>query len=873
MIVLSVNPVGRVLSVLGVLALFGVSVACGAAWAGSLKSEWPKTEMDRLVLARMEKAGLAPAGEAAPEVWLRRASFDLTGLPPSLGELKQFVSERRSLGERAYGRAVDRLLASPAFGERWASDWLDLARYADSKGLGRDGRRTIWKYRDWVIDAFNADMPFDEFTIKQLAGDLLPAPTMEDLIATGFHRNTQSNDEGGTDDEQFRVEAVIDRVNTTWQVWQGRTLACAQCHDHPHDPYSHEDYYRVMAFFNNTEDSDSGNDDPTLQVPLAEEDYARARALDVQIAGLKERLWKPVDALRRETDIWRPLKGLSATSRYGARIEVENVAGREEFVLPAEVKQKTSYTLEAPVPEGVARITALRITAKPRDPEQALADSEWGFIVTRLKAEMLPADDAGESRLIPLQFAYADEPDPIYDPTESLRNGNFGFAAYTRINHSREAVFLPERPVVVEPGARIRVSMDHSVFLLASFTLVVKRGALAVSDDERWADMVEDPQRAEWRGELVRLQGVRDSIPSVPTPVMRERQEWLRRPTHLFERGDYLAKGRGIEPALPGGAARGQESASVPIGGPAGGERRLTRLDLARWLVSPANLRTARVTVNRYWARFFGRGLISTLDDLGAKGERATHPALLEFLAQRFRREQGWSLKRLFREFVLSATYRQSGSAAREKRAADPENIWLARGTRRRLTAEMIRDQALAVSGLLSAKSHGSPVRPPIPDNAWRPFADDPWEVAMDEDRHRRSLYTYVKRTSPHPASAVFDGTTREYCVAKRAISNTPLQALTLLNDEGIAECAAALGDQMSEVHWDPLIQIAFGYRAVTCREIDDECLKDLDALWVAARDEYLSMDERIWPETSPERSALRVVAEVLLNLDAVLTR
>ncbi len=832
------------------------------------RADWAKVPLDRFVLAKMAAAGLQPSGEARPEVWLRRASLDLTGLPPDVGELDRFLNERSRLGERAYARAVDRLLASDAFGERWATDWLDLARHADSKGLGRDGRRTIWKYRDWVIDAFNADLPFDQFTIRQLAGDLLPDPTMEDLIATGFHRNTQSNDEGGTDDEQFRVEAVIDRVNTTWQVWQGTTLSCAQCHDHPHDPFSQEDYYRIMAVFNNTADSDSGNDDPLLQVPLAKGDYDRARELDQRIAELRKKLWLPADQLRREAGVWKPLRGLKAESRYGTRIVVEQGVEADEFVLPAEVKQKTSFSIEAPLPEGAPRITALRLTAKPRDPKRALKDSEWGFIVTRMKAELISAD--GSAQVIPLKRVFADEPHPIYDPAESLRNGNFGFAAYTRINHPREAVFLTESAVPVPSGGRLRVSMDHSVFLLASYTLVVRRGSIAVSDDGRWERLARSPERVEWQSELEGLQALRATIPSVPTPVMRERPSWLRRPTHLFERGDYLEKGRRIAPGIPEAfstARRPGKGATEPL------TPGIDRLDLAHWLVGPENPLTARVTVNRYWSRIFSRGLVSTLDDMGVMGARPTHPELLDYLARRFRIEMRWSVKNLLRELTLSATYRQSAFASSESRARDPDNLWLARAPRRRLTAEMVRDQALRAAGLLNRKLHGPPVRPPIADGAWRPFSEDPWEVATGADRHRRSIYTYVKRTVPYPITAVFDGTTREFCVAQRETSNTPLQALTLLNDPALVECASALARRMSRGGGTTTERIAFGYRAAMSRDVERESLRDLLGLHAAASAEYEALEPEEWPEATVDLSALFVVAGVLLNLDEALTR
>ncbi len=818
----------------------------------------------------MEENGLEPNAEAAPETWLRRASLDLTGLPPTPGELDQFLRQQGRLGEEALELAVDRMLASPAFGERWAGDWLDLARYADSKGLGRDGRRTIWKYRNWVIDAFNADLPFDEFTVKQLAGDLLPDATMEDLIATAFHRNTQSNDEGGTDDEQFRVEAVIDRVNTTWQIWQGITFGCAQCHKHPYDPFRMEDYYRAMAFLNNTADSDSGSDEPLLEAPLNEADYARARELDRRISTLREKLWRPADKVRREVGVWRNLAPLKAGTKYGSPIVVERGESMDEFVLPKEVKQKTLIVLEAPVPVGLSRITALRITAKPRDVKRALADSEWGFILTRMKAEILPPGNGGETVTIPLTRAYADEPEPLYDPAESLKNGNFGFAAYTRINHPREAVFLPEKPFPVAPGSTLRVSMDHSVFLLASFTMAIRRGSVAVSDDERWTALTRDREREKWRAELEAALRERAEISSVSVPVMRERPDWLRRPTHVFARGDYLAKEERVAPAVPefpGGTG------GVCNGGRQGDGRRATRLDLARWLVSPVNPLTARVTVNRYWERMFGRGIVVTLDDFGAAGGRPSHPELLDFLAARFQEELGWSMKGLLRELALSATYRQSAATAAEKRAVDPGNTWLARGTRRRLAAEMVRDQSLATAGLLSRKLHGPPVRPPIPEGVWLPYSDDPWETNTGGDRFRRSIYTAVKRSIPYPTFVTFDGTTRDMCVARRPVSNTPLQALTLLNDTVFAECASGLARRVEDAGTTVEERIAFGYRLLTSRAIDEGRLADLLELHRKALRRFKDAKPGGMPEKSPELSALNQIAEVLLNMDEALTR
>lgn len=827
-----------------------------------VNADWPRQSMDRFILARLESRGLTPAREAAPESWLRRVSLDLTGLPPGPGDLALFAKQRGESGERAHGLAVDRLLASPAFGERWASMWMDQVRYADSRGLGADGRRTIWKYRDWLIDAFNEDLPFDEFTIKQLAGDLLPDATMEDLIATACHRNTQSNNEGGTDDEQFRVDAVIDRVNTTWQVWQATTFGCVQCHSHPYEAFRHDDYYGFMAYFNNTWDSDTGNDDPILQIPLNKADYATARALDVRVENLSERLWRPADALRRDKTMWNPLNGLKAATKYGTTVNVERVEGVDEFVLPEAVKQKTSIILEAPLPKDVSRITALKLTAKPRDPARALADSEWGFIVTRLKAEIIGPEDGAQAVVIPLTHAISDEPRPHYDPSESLKGGNFGFAAYTRINHPREAVFLPSDAYPVAEGSTLRVSLDHSVFLLASFTMVIRRGSVAVSEDERWTKFAKGSKFQALRAELAEAKKRRGEIPSTKAPIMREREDWLRRPTHVFVRGNYLEKSDRVEARIP--QSMQGESSMIP------GDR----LELARWLVSRENPLTARVAVNRFWEQMFGVGIVATLEDFGSSGEKPSQPELLDFLALRFQDELGWGVKALLREIALSATYRQDAVGGATARAADPGNRWLARGTRRRLSAEMVRDQALAVAGLLSPKMYGEPVRPPIPEGVWKPFAKDPWVTALGEDRHRRSVYTYVKRSIPYPSFAAFDAPSREFCSPRRLSSNTPLQALVTLNDEAFAECASGLAGRMKDAGGSTAERLSQGYRLVACREIDAGRLSELEKLYDVALTTFRSAGVGgDAPERTAELSALNIVAGVLLNLDEVLTR
>ena len=352
-------------------------------------SDWCRTAIDQFVLRKLEQESIKPSPDANPQRWLRRVSLDLIGLPPTPAERDSFLTDLKSKGDAACEKVVDRLLASPQFGERWASVWLDQVRYADSKGLGADSRRNIWKYRDWVIDAFNDDMPFDQFTVKQMAGDLLPNRTIEDQIATAGHRLTQSNEEGGTDDEEFRIAAVLDRVNTTWQTWQGTTFGCVQCHSHPYDPIRHEEFYKFAAFFNNTADCDLDNEWPTINVPINRDDYAKATELDRQIDSLRKEVWKLEHELSSKAELWQPLKNLKVSTNKPTKVEVEPKGDHDEFFTVGTISKHTDITVEAPLPRELKRLAAIRFTALPLDPAKAVSDSEWGFVLAHIDAQLI----------------------------------------------------------------------------------------------------------------------------------------------------------------------------------------------------------------------------------------------------------------------------------------------------------------------------------------------------------------------------------------------------------------------------------------------------------------------------------------------------
>lgn len=812
--------------------------------------KWPRQPIDHFILARLDAEELSPSGDAKPERWLRRVTLDLIGLPPTPEQLASFLTEYANDANAARNAVVDHLLQSPAYGERWASVWLDQIRYADSRGLGADGRRSVWKYRDWVIDSLNRDLPYDQFTIKQIAGDLLSSSTIEDRIATAAHRVTQSNEEGGTDDEEFRIAAVLDRVNTTWQTWQGVTFGCVQCHSHPYDPFRHEEYYQFAAFFNNTADCDLNEDWPLVQAPVDAADYQQATDLDRRIDSVRHRLWDREYQLLAERTNWQPIVNLSASTSNQTKVAVSRVDDHDEFETVGTVSRNTDITLEAPLPQGLSRLTAVRITAMPLDPETAVSDTEWGFVMSQIEANLI-VDGQAEPQKLTIKRIFIDEPDPFYDPQLSLDSkSNRGFAAYSRISKPRQAALVFESPITIPDNARLQVTLKHRVYLLAAFSLITRRGHLAVTNNEQLTHLLSDEDYLAMRADLSNLEKQRSAIKSVSIPVMQELPEHLSRPSYVFERGLFLTKGTQVSAGTP---------ASLPPlpSGP------VNRLSLARWLVSPQNPLTARVAVNRIWAQLFGIGLVATEEDFGSSGDVPSHPALLDYLAVRFQQDQKWSQKELLREIVLSRTYGQNSTLTSAHYERDPQNRLLSRGPRFRLSSEVIRDQALALSGLLSDKQFGPPVHPPIPSGVWKPFqSGDKWNVPKpgESDRYRRSIYTYMKRSIPYPMFAAFDAPSREFCSPRRLRSNTPLQALMMLNDEVFTECTTALANRMRDASENPVEQIREGFRIVTCRDPGEDDVQDLSSLMNSAGN-------------GAEIDGLEAVASVLLNLDEVVMK
>ncbi len=817
--------------------------------------KWATTSIDPFVLSRLEKENIKPSPDAQPARWLRRVSLDLTGLPPTLQEREDFLSriaESKTAGQKnsVYADEVDRLLALPAYGERWASVWLDQVRYADSKGLGVDGRRNIWKYRDWVIDALNKDLAYDEFTVKQIAGDLLPDAEMEDLIATAVHRLTQSNEEGGTDDEEFRVAAVLDRVNTTWQAWQGITFGCTQCHAHPYDPIRHEEFYQFAGFFNNTQDSDLNEEWPVVSAPIDSSQYESAAKLDREFESVKTEIWERQFSAVSKDKNWQPLTGLMAKTNNQTKVVVKTVANRDEYRTVDTVTKGTQFTLTAPVPDGLKQLTAIRFTALPLDSEKAATDSEWGFVVSHLEARLILPDNK-TPQPIEIGRIVGDEPMPFHDPNGSLNpKSNVGFSAYTRIFAARSAALILKEPLEVPAGAKLQVVLKHRILALGAFPLIARRGHLAVSDSKDFSDLLTDKQLNSLKGKLSKLKANRRKIKSTSVPVLRERPEHLSRPQHVFIRGLFLTKDKQVQPSTPASFA------PMPKNLPA------NRLAMAKWLVSGENPLTSRVAVNRVWARLFGVGLVATEEDFGSSGDLPSHPKLLDHLAVKFQGDFGWKQKELLKELVLSRTYRQSSVVRPELLERDPNNRLLARGPRHRLPAETIRDQALAISGLLQTKMYGKPVHPPIPAGVWTPFSGkDKWETPKrdSEDRYRKSIYTYTKRSIPYPMFAAFDCPSREVNAPRRLRSNTPTHALTTLNDETFVECFEAFAKQIQESAKEPQQQVKLAFTSATCREPTESEVNEL----VMLLDSYADDKTR----------GYQTLASVLLNLDEVLTK
>ena len=874
-------------------------------------SAWPRQPLDRFILARLEKEGLSPSPEAEKSALLRRVSLDLTGLPPTPEEQASFLADS---SPDAYEKQVDRLLTSPHYGERWASMWLDLARYADTKGYEKDMERSgVWPYRDWVIDAFNRNVPYDRFVITQLAGDLLPDATFEDQIATSFHRQTPVNDEGGTDDEEFRTVAVMDRSATTWSVLNGLTMNCVQCHSHPYDPIRHAEYYKSLAFFNTTQDADLPEDTPVLHVPKDKARYPEAAKLQQDLAKVESALisrgrqveqpsqWSPIRITsatasvslalqweaselerqladlqqksltpKKEKEARKYLQQAIADDRKKAQAEAGKAAKLQisdgDLQASSEISGKQTFELTAKVDAPV--MTALRIEVYPANREIACHTPELGFIVDRIDAWVIGSGAQQQKivfrSLIPDSESGLDS--AVNAAIESKREltddpGANGFQIVPNLFHTRWIVGVPAQPIKLTRGSQIKLRLTQTQDI-DSKPALVRRVHLSVSSDSAWQTFAHDGGGQ--FSQLTKLTRQLKKIPTVPLPIMAEERDYDQRTTLEFERGNFLTKiGPPLVPDVPGIFPK------LPEGAPR------NRLTLAKWFFAPGQPLTARTAVNRYWEQLFGTGIVETLENFGSVGEEPSHPELLDWLALHFQDDLHWDMKALLRELVTSATYRQSAKASSALIEKDPRNRLLVRGPQQRLTAEMVRDQALLASGLLSDKMGGPPVMPPQPEGVWNTvYNDSKWKDATGPDRYRRAIYTFIKRTSGYPSFLTFDASDHDTSLARRIPTNTPLQALVTLNDPVYHEAAEALAQRMIADQRSVDAQIKYGARLVLSREPTDLELAALRALFQkTAAAPTLQPAAATAHGNSRELTAMTAVASVLINLDASLTR
>jgi len=906
--------------------------------------KWPRNGLDRFVLARLEREGLRPAPEAERAMLLRRVTLDLTGLPPTPAEIAAFENSVLRNPNSAFEDAVDRLLASPRYGERMAFRWLDAARYSDTSGYQTDGPRTMWRWRDWVIAAFNSNMRYDQFTIEQLAGDLLPNATMEQRIATGFNRNHRGNAEGGSIPEEFQVEYVVDRVDTTSTVWMGLTLGCARCHEHKYDPFSQKEFYQLYAFFNNIPESGRAlkyaNSPPFLKTPTRVQ-QAELAALEKQVAAagkaFKSR-WPEIEKLQEKWEksltfgdlgSWAPSEGLVAQFKMDGNLENEKVKAKGDKFIDGQPSFAAGRVGQAAVFDGKrfidANATAGAVTDFGYFDKFTLSLWVWpesdGALLTRTKDEAKETgwgiwlvdgkvqvnlvkrwlDDSlrveTTTRLKPKQWHHivvTFDGHPIPEGVRVYVNGapqklhvnldmlNQDFVAKAdplrigatggplpRFSGRIDEVRIYSRDVSFLEALSLSVPDGLSQVALLEKPTVEQRSHLRLSFFTKYAPV--DIRKAYAR--VMALMKKRDEmVEKFPTTmVMQEMAQ--PRPTHLLIRGAYDRPGEKVQAATP--AALPQ----MPKGAPR------NRLGFARWLMDAKHPLTARVTVNQFWQMYFGRGIVKTVEDFGSQGAWPSHPQLLDWLATEFVKS-GWDVKALQRLIVTSATYRQS-SRMRKEHLEDPENILLARGPRLRLSADMIRDQVLFVSGLLTEKIGGPSVKPYQPEGLWKEIASETkYERAKGADLYRRSLYTFWKRTVTPPLMATFDASPREICIVRETRTSTPLQALALMNDVTFVEAARVFAQRiLKEGGKTPERRIRFAFENAVGRKPKHAEMKILktglarhlkfyrqDAKAAKA---LIAIGEEPIPKgmDAPELAAYTVVAGLILNLDEVITK
>jgi mono/diheme cytochrome c family protein len=896
--------------------------------------------IDRFLLEKLRAQGFEFSVQASKETLLRRVTLDLIGLAPTLEQIDAFLADT---SEDAYAKVVDRLLSSPHYGERMAIGWLDLARYADSNGFQIDSSRQQWPWRDWVIDAFNRNMPYDQFTIEQIAGDMLPEASLSQRVASGFNRNHRLNGEGGIIAEEWRVETVIDRVETTGTTWLALTLNCCRCHDHKYDPITQKEFYSLFSYFNNVAESgtlqgESRNTDPVLSVPTPEQqhqvaDYEKqiqqAQEALAQAEANIEILMEPWEIDFKKTigsnqPTWNTLDPSSAKARSQA-VLTEQPDGT--LLVSGENPTFDVYEIQAPLAAGPLTGILLECFTDPSLPQQSLGRYPNGnFVLTRIEAIVTPPANASANSpgiTAKITEAKADYSQKDWDISNTVQgNTGRGWAVDgpTRKETCR-AMFLLDSPIEVPENSTITIRLvqetlgQHNIGRFRLATTALAKSTVAItgtqipdsikstlatprtqrSEEQRkelenyYRKAAEGPIQQALRAVEETKKKLADFKASWPT-VMVMQEIPKPREAFVLVRGEYDKRGDRVDANLP------KALPAMPADQPN------NRLGLARWIASPENPLTARVWVNRMWEKFMGNGIVKTTENFGSQADWPSHPELLDWLAVEWtnpsvlqevagKTVHAWDIKGLQKLIVMSRAYQQSTSLIGKEKLyeADPENRWLGRGPRFRLSGEILRDQALQASGLLTPKIGGPSVKPYMPDGVWdetsvygdlRNYKHD-----TDDRLYRRSLYTVWKRTAAPPTMLLFDAPNREICIVKRSRTNTPLQALSLLNEVTYVEAARKLAERM--VH-HPVTNVAdklkFGFRTVTGRNPSDLELKLLEESWNEDRAYYganLQQAEQLTQigesksqvESIADLAAYTLAGNVMLNLDEVITR
>ena len=871
--------------------------------------KWVRDPIDSFVLARLEKEGLKPSPEADRVTLIRRLSLDLTGLPPTPGEVDEFVRDR---SPDAYDKLVERLLESPHYGERWGRRWLDAARYADTNGYEKDAARSIWPYRDWVIRAFNRDLPYNEFVIEQIAGDLIPNATLDQHIATGFLRNSMLNQEGGIEPEQFRIEAMIDRMDCIGKSILGLTIQCAQCHNHKFDPIAQREYYQLFAFLNN-------DDEPFIEVPTAEQQKQRDELLS-KVRSLEEKAMMDSTNLTEQMTQWEkaaadaegnwivldPAEWHDFATKYEKQSDKSLLGGGD--LQPGDV---TRVWVDAPP----ANITGFRleVLTHPNLPYGGPGLMHTGsWLLKEFECEAYAMTNATVTNRVKFRRALASAEAPGFSITNAIDGetdkGGWTASVFPVLkNREQRAVFECADPIPSFPGGtrlqftihqkfdgneakaagldcntfgrfRLSATTNATPLKVDPFTQEQRR-LLAIAPEQRTPEQRRELFNVFREGEPAfaevnkQIDGVFTNWPYAATTLALQ-QRAQPRDTRIFKRGDRQRPGESVEPDVP----------AVLHPFPKDAPR--NRLGLAEWLVDRRSPTTARVFVNRVWQAYFGEGLFTTPEDIGTRCEPPSHPALLDWLACEFM-DSGWSVKALQRLIVKSSTYRQSSRIPPELLAKDAYNRLLARGPRFRVEGEIVQDIALSASGLLNLKVGGPSVRPPIPssvgDTVYGGFS---WPESAGEDRYRRGMYTFWKRSLPFPSLIAFDAPTAENSCTRRARSNTPLQALTTLNEKTFVEAAQALGLRaLKEGGRDDRSRAIYAFRLCTGRAPTGRELKSLLAFW---EEQYRQFEEntgaalsvavpdikKIPPDVNLHKAAAwAMVSRAILNLDETITK